>query len=107
MVVAGTGDLIRITDLTPGARQVSVFFYGLFMDERLLASKEIKPSKVRLNFVEDYELRIGKRLEANCYMLPANEATGTNKAYAQSLLDIATKLRFPDSYLDEIRASRV
>ena len=40
---------------------VAVFFYGLFMDESLLASKGIKPSHTAVGFVDGYRLRIGKR----------------------------------------------
>ena len=38
-----------------------VFFYGLFMDEHVLAGKGIEPSKVDLGFVDGYALRIGER----------------------------------------------
>ena len=129
-----------------------IFFYGLFMDKGLLATKGIEPSEVRLGFVEGYRLRIGQRatlvlhpdsraygammdiasskatelyaeesvadylpepvmvelmdgtrVEATCYNLPRDKVTGANKEYAESLLDVATRLDFPDSYLDQIR----
>ena len=129
-----------------------VFFYGLFMDECLLATKGIRPADVNVGFVGDYELRIGERatlvqrlngraygavmdiaaseatelysedsvsdylpepvivelmdgteIEATCYNLPGAKVTGTNKAYAESLLQVAGRLGLPDSYLDEIR----
>ena len=132
-----------------------VFFYGLFMDERLLAAKGIKPSQVNLGFVDGYGLRIGERatlvrrpdsraygavmdiapgeaaelyaeesvadylpepvvvelmdgtqVEAACYNLPEDKVTGANEEYAKSLLDVATRLDFPDSYLDQIRQAR-
>jgi hypothetical protein len=131
---------------------VRVFFYGLFMDENLLAKKGIKPSEINLGFVDGYGLRIGERatlircpdsraygammdiapsdatelyseesvsgyvpepvivelmdgkqVEATCYNLPSDKVTGTNKRYADSLLEIATRLDFPDFYLDQIR----
>lgn len=41
--------------------QTTVFFYGLFMDEALLASKGIKPSRVEVGYVDSYGLRIGAR----------------------------------------------
>lgn len=134
---------------------MKVFFYGLFMDESLLATKRIKPSNVRLGFVDGYALRIGERatlvrspggraygammdiaphqatelyaeesvadylpepvivdlmdgtrVEATCYNLPDDKITGTNKEYADSLLNVATRLGFPDSYLDQIRQAR-
>ena len=129
-----------------------VFFYGLFMDESLLAKKGIKPSEINLGFVNGYGLRIGERatlvrcpdsraygammdiapsdatelyseesvsgyvpepvivelmdgkqVEATCYNLPSDKVTGTNKRYADSLLEVATRLDFPDFYLDQIR----
>ena len=132
-----------------------VFFYGLFMDESLLATKGIEPSEVILGFVDGYGLRIGERatlvrrpdsraygammditpseatklyaeesvadyvpesvivelmdgtrVEATCYILPGDKVAGANKEYAESLLDIATRLDFPDSYLDQIRRAR-
>ena len=125
------------------------------MDERLLATKGIKPSEVSLGFVDGYALRIGERatlvrrpdsraygammdiapseaaelyaeesvadylpepvivelmdgtrVEATCYNLPRGRISGTNKDYATSLLDVATRLGFPDSYLDQIRQAR-
>jgi len=40
---------------------------------------------------------------AVCYNLPPDKLEGTNSAYAESLLRLATKLGFPDTYLDAIR----
>ena len=140
---------------TSGACTVRVFFYGLFMDESLLAAKGIRPSEVKVGFVDGYELRIGERatlvrgpdgraygvlmdiaqneatalyseasvadyspepvivelrdgtrVEATCYNLPGDKVTGTNREYAESLLDLAARLGFPDSYLDQIRPAR-
>ena len=133
-----------------------VFFYGLFMDESLLAKKGIKPSEVNLGFVEGFRLRIGERatlvrrpdsraygalmdiaasdatdlyaeesvadylpepvivklldgsqVEATCYNLPGEKISGSNKEYAASLLNLATKLDFPDWYLDQIRQAQI
>ena len=39
----------------------TVFFYGLFMDESLLASKGIRPKVSRLGHVEGFGLHIGER----------------------------------------------
>jgi hypothetical protein len=135
---------------------VRVFFYGLFMDESLLATKGIEPSELNLGFVDGYVLRIGERatlvrrqdsraygammdiapseatelyaedsvadylpepvtvelmdgtkVEATCYNLPGDKVTGANKDYANSLLDVASRLGFPDSYLDQIRQARI
>jgi hypothetical protein len=43
------------------AEQVAVFFYGLFMDQSLLASKGINPSRATVGHVDGYGLRIGRR----------------------------------------------
>ena len=122
------------------------------MDANLLASKGIRPSEMKLGFVDGYRLRIAERATlvrrpdsraygvmmdiapgeaeelyaeasvadylpepvivelmdgteaaASCYILPGDKATGTNKEYAALLLEVATRLGFPDSYLDQIR----
>lgn len=131
-----------------------VFFYGLFMDEGLLATKGIVPSEARPGFVDGYGLRIGERatlvpspdsraygvmmdiapveadklyaeqsvadylpepvivelldgthVDATCYNLPADKVTGANRKYADSLLDVAKRLDFPEAYLDQIRTA--
>ena len=38
-----------------------VFFYGLFMDESLLAKKGISPSQAEVGYVDGFALRIGER----------------------------------------------
>ena len=75
---------------------------------------EITPSETTELYAEesvaDYlpepvivELADGSRVEATCYNLPNEKVTGSNREYAESLLDVATRLEFPDSYLDQIR----
>lgn len=132
-----------------------VFFYGLFMDDSLLATKGITPTKICVGFVNGFELHIGERatlvrcpigraygvmmditpeeatelyaedsvadylpetvtvelmdgtqVEATCYNLPGAKVAGTNKDYAESLLKVANRLGFPDSYIDQIRQAR-
>jgi hypothetical protein len=43
------------------AEDVAVFFYGLFMDVSLLASKGISPSRAIVGYIDGYGLRIGRR----------------------------------------------
>ena len=43
------------------SEEVRVFFYGLFMDESLLASHGVRPLHATIGFVEGYRLRIGRR----------------------------------------------
>ncbi len=52
------------------------------------------------------ELLDGTEVEATCYNLPSAKVTGTNKDYAESLLKVASRLGFPDSYIDQIRQAR-
>lgn len=40
---------------------ISVFFYGLFMDESLLASKDVRPTESTIGYVDGFSLHIGKR----------------------------------------------
>lgn len=82
--------------------------YGVLID---IAADELNTLYAESS-VADYrpetltvELWNGSRIEATCYILPVEKVTGTNRAYARSLLDIATRLDFPDSYLDEIKRS--
>ncbi|HSR70546.1 MAG TPA: gamma-glutamylcyclotransferase family protein [Acidobacteriota bacterium] len=42
-------------------KTIAVFFYGLFMDESLLASKGIRPSSAAIGHLEGYGIRIGSR----------------------------------------------
>jgi len=43
------------------SRQVDGFFYGLFMDARVLRQAGTKPSNLRRAYVVDFALRIGQR----------------------------------------------
>lgn len=125
------------------------------MDEKLLATKGIRPGEVNSGFVDDFSLRIGERatlvrrpgsrayglvmdiarddaqnlyadesvadyapetvvvelrggakVEATCYNLAVEKVTGANREYARSLLELATRIGFPDSYLEQIRQAR-
>jgi len=38
-----------------------VFFYGLFMDESLLASKGVRPTESTIGYIDGFGLHIGKR----------------------------------------------
>lgn len=52
----------------------AVFFYGLFMDESLLASKGVMPASVATGYVENFALHIGER--ATLLPEPGNRAYG-------------------------------
>ena len=40
---------------------MNVFFYGLFMDEALLAKKGVTPTDAKVGYVDGFTLRIGER----------------------------------------------
>ncbi len=40
---------------------MNVFFYGLFMDEAVLAKKGISPTNAEVGYVDGFTLRIGER----------------------------------------------
>ena len=43
------------------ATAINVFFYGLFMDESLLASRNIYPMESKVGYVDGFSLHIGRR----------------------------------------------
>ncbi len=51
--------------------RITVFFYGLFMDDQLLRGKGANPANVRRASVPGYALRIGKRAT----LIPQPEAS--------------------------------
>ena len=65
-------------------RLIDVFFYGLFMDEALLAGKGATPSRVRRGSVEGYGLRIGQRAT----LVPDERSTAQGVVMSLSHRDI-------------------
>lgn len=70
---------------------MNVFFYGLFMDEALLAKKGISPSKAEVGYVDGFALRIGERATlirsagARSYGVMMNISSDeANELYAES-----------------------
>ena len=74
----------------------------------------VSPNEVRELYAEssvaDYvpasvtvELMDGSNAEASCYNLPSNKVTGTNKGYAEALLEVANRLVLRESYLGQVR----
>ncbi len=47
----------------------------------------------------------GNEVQAQCYNLPKEKITGTNQAYAESLLEVAQRIGLPEAYLSEIRGA--
>lgn len=67
------------------AEDVAIFFYGLFMDESLLASKGISASRATVGYVDGYRLCIGRRAT----LVPDE----TNRAYGVLMTVRAEDLR--------------
>jgi hypothetical protein len=97
---------LRIGERATLVRRPNGRAYGAMMD--------IAPSEATELYAEDsvadylpepvtVELMDGTEVEATCYNLPSAKVTGTNKDYAESLLQVACRLGLPDSYIDEIR----
>ncbi len=88
----------------PGSRT-----YGAMMEIAADDATELYAEESVADYVPEpviVEFSDGTKVEAICYNLPGDKVTGTNKEYAESLLDVATRLGLPDSYLDEIRQAR-
>ncbi len=64
-----------------GAVIVKVFFYGLFMDETVLAAEGIQPTDVQPGFLDGYRLRIGDR--ATLVRQPGDRAYGVLMTIAE------------------------
>ena len=43
------------------AEQVTIFFYGLFMDPEVLGAKGVRPFNIRQAYVDRFALRLGQR----------------------------------------------
>jgi hypothetical protein len=80
--------------------------YGIVMTVDPREAKALYAESSVADYVPEpvvVELSDGSNVEAACYNLPANKITGTNKDYAKSLAKLATRLGFPDAYIDQIR----
>ncbi len=64
------------------AGSLSVFFYGLFMDEALLASKGVRPTESTIGHVDGFSLHIGER--ATLLPDPNNRAYGVLMTITES-----------------------
>ena len=106
-VQAGFADgyALRIGERATLIREQGARAYGVVMDIAADDTAQLyaEPS------VADYEsesirveLTNGDCVDAACYLLPADRLTGTNSDYAKSLLRLAARLEFPESYRDEI-----
>ena len=100
---------LRIGERATLVRRPGSHAYGVMMNIAPSEAAELYAEDSVADYVPEpviVELMDGTRVDATCYNLPGEKVTGANKQYAQSLLDLATRLEFPDSYLDQIRQSR-
>ena len=69
-----------------GAEKIAVFFYGLFMDESLLAAQGIRPSDPEIGHVDGFRLRIGQRAS----LLPEPSARAYGMLMSLAPADLAS-----------------
>ncbi len=84
--------------------------YGVMMNISSDQANELYSDKSVADYVPEsviVELVGGSKAEAECYNLPVDRVTGTNKIYAEALLEIASKLGLPESYLLEISEAAI
>ena len=83
--------------------------YGVVMDISPDEAKELYAEESVADYLPEpvtVERLDGTQVEATCYNLPGDKLTGANKGYADLLLDVAVKLDFPESYLEQIRQAK-
>ena len=104
------GFALRIGERATLLRSAGARSYGVMMDISPDEAKELYAESSVADYVSEpvtVELSDGSKVEAICYNLSVDKVTGTNKDYAESLMEVAARLGFPDSYLDEIRRARI
>lgn len=97
---------LRIGERATLVRQQDSRAYGVMMNISQSEAAELYAEDSVADYLPEFvivELVDGKQVEATCYNLPGDKVTGANREYAESLLEVATRLAFPDSYLEEIR----
>lgn len=100
------GFRLRIGERATLQRCAGARAYGVMME---ISSDEVTELYAESS-VADYklesltvELMDGSSAKASCYNLPCDKVTGTNKSYAEALLEVANQLGLPESYLGQIR----
>lgn len=97
---------LRIGERATLVRRPDSRAYGVMMEIAPGEAAELYAEESVADYVPEpviVKLMDGTQIEATCYNLPGDKVTGANKDYAASLLEVATKLDFPESYLDQIR----
>jgi len=76
-----------------------VFFYGLYMDEKILKSKNVEPRNKRVAFANDYKLRIGNM--ATLLREKDSQAYGLVYSLTHDEIDILYKKSGLTDYISE------
>lgn len=76
-----------------------VFFYGLYMDEKILKSKNVEPRNKRVAFANDYKLRIGNM--ATLLREKNSQAYGLVYSLTHDEIDILYKKSGLTDYISE------
>ena len=97
---------LRIGERATLLRSAGSRAYGVIMEISAVEAEDLYSDGSVADYVPEpvtVHLTDGSQVEASCYNLSGDKITGTNKVYAEALLEIATELGFPESYLGEIR----
>ncbi len=100
------GFSLRIGERATLVRSADTRAYGVLMEISAAEATNLYSENSVADYVSEpvtVHLTDGSQVEASCYNLSGDKITGTNKVYAEALLEIATELGFPESYLAEIR----
>ena len=76
-----------------------VFFYGLYMDEEILKSKNVEPRNKRIAFANDYQLRVGNM--ATLLRKKDSQAHGLVYSLTHDEVDILYKKSGLNDYISE------
>ena len=100
------GFRLRIGERATLQRSAGARTYGVMMEVSANEVRELYAESSVSDYVPEsvtVELINGNITEATCYNLPSNKVTGTNKRYAEALLELANQLGLPETYLGQIR----
>lgn len=97
---------LRIGERATLLRSTGARAYGVVMNITIDEVQNLYSQSNVADYVSEpvtVELPDESKVEAVCYNLPGDKIIGTNQKYAESLLEVAISLGFPESYLDKIR----
>ena len=100
---------LRIGERATLVRRANSRAYGVMMDVTASEAAELYAEESVADYLPErviVELTDGTQVEATCFNLPSVEVTGVNNEYTKLLLEVATRLGLPESYLDQIRRAR-